>query len=540
MLTVLIADDEVKIVQLIQCLVRWEDFDMEVVATANDGLTAFSLISELEPDIVITDIRMPNVSGVELVQCTQNQGLHPYFIIVSGYSDFEYAQQAIKLGVEDYLLKPLKKKELESVLTKIQEKAGLAEKELAHRIALNDALITSHAKLKNALLTDLLIKEKTSVSRMSAEELNREYGVSFPGSSYVCVIWHLFSEHEREQIASQEEYQFLLPKLEKELLQRISGLCRETLSIALEHEILFLLNYDEVCQMDLEDQLSRLKIQFLNYRSIYPDMQMCLCMGSVAADFSGFVQSYQDARTALQMRFDKNGTFFLKYQPTSSSVLSVNDILTAPLKAKLTKEIELLNHAGFSAVLDEVKILLLKNKNQGTVLYQCYQLLADLFLLNMAPHMEQNQLTPLRHQMEDVLQIYSAFEDAFSCFQDLCLNCIARQRDAKKEAEHLPIRQARQYLQEHFAEPISLESVSRSVGFNPAYFSTLFKKETGQNFSDYLIKIRITQAQNMLTHTNMGIADIAVACGYSDVKYFSKLFKRNTSITPSEFRKLYG
>ena len=133
MLKVLISDDEIKIIQLIRYLVRWEDFDMEIVGTANDGIKALDFFLSEKPDIVITDIRMPSIDGIQLIQKTLEQDLHPFFIIISGYREFEYAQKAISLGVEDYLLKPLRKKELESVLLKIRNKhqslQQLAQKE---------------------------------------------------------------------------------------------------------------------------------------------------------------------------------------------------------------------------------------------------------------------------------------------------------------------------------------------------------------------------------------------------------------------------
>ena len=122
MLKVLIADDEIKVSELIQCLIDWDKLGMEVIGTVNDGVEAYELILEKHPDIVITDIRMPGMDGIELVEKVLGNvesDRKVFFVIISGYSQFEYAQQAVKLGVEDYLLKPIKKKELEAVLHKI-------------------------------------------------------------------------------------------------------------------------------------------------------------------------------------------------------------------------------------------------------------------------------------------------------------------------------------------------------------------------------------------------------------------------------------
>ena len=118
MLKVLIADDEIKVSQLVFLFFYWEELGMEVIGIVNDGVKAYEIIVEKQPDIVITDIRMPGMDGIELVEKTIRElefGKKVFFVIISGYSQFEYAQQAVKLGVEDYLLKPIKKKELEAV-----------------------------------------------------------------------------------------------------------------------------------------------------------------------------------------------------------------------------------------------------------------------------------------------------------------------------------------------------------------------------------------------------------------------------------------
>ena len=104
MIKVLIADDEVKVIQLIEHLVDWQAFEMEIVGRVNDGEKALETILQQQPDLVVTDIRMPVINGIELVQKAQEAGQNPFFIMISGYSEFEYAQRAVQLGVEDYLL----------------------------------------------------------------------------------------------------------------------------------------------------------------------------------------------------------------------------------------------------------------------------------------------------------------------------------------------------------------------------------------------------------------------------------------------------
>ena len=110
----------------------------------------------------------------------------------------------------------------------------------------------------------------------------------------------------------------------------------------------------------------------------------------------------------------------------------------------------------------------------------------------------------------------------------------------QKGREEKPIRLAKQFINEHFSEPITLEAVSAHVGFNPAYLSTVFKKSCGQNFLDYLRDVRISNAKYLLQYTSMPIADVSANIGYTDTKYFTRIFREKTKLSPLEYRKLYG
>ena len=188
MLKVLIADDEVKVIQLIEYLVDWSSFGMEIIGRVHDGEKALEMICFLKPDVVITDIRMPGLIGIELVQKTQEAGLHPFFVMISGYSEFEYAQKAIQLGVEDYLLKPLRKKDLEAVLLKILEKRRV-ETETSEALG---ALTKTTKQAKSKLLTDVLVNQDLTVFDLTQENFYERYGFHFPDSYTECIVTHLF------------------------------------------------------------------------------------------------------------------------------------------------------------------------------------------------------------------------------------------------------------------------------------------------------------------------------------------------------------
>ena len=178
MLKVLIADDEIKVSELIQCLIDWDKLGMEVIGTVNDGVEAYELILEKHPDIVITDIRMPGMDGIELVEKVLGNvesDRKVFFVIISGYSQFEYAQQAVKLGVEDYLLKPIKKKELEAVLHKILGKYSETANALEEKEDLQNRLQRTQQKIKNSFLSELVDNHRQAILKLDREEIYQEF-----------------------------------------------------------------------------------------------------------------------------------------------------------------------------------------------------------------------------------------------------------------------------------------------------------------------------------------------------------------------------
>ena len=153
---ILIADDEMKICQLISHLIDWDAMGLEVVDIVNDGKAAYESICKNHPDIVITDIRMPNFDGLELIRLCKEKFPNVYFIIISGYGEFSYAKNAIKYGVEDYLLKPIKKKELEGALTKIKEKYDTNYTDEQEKERLRSIANTSKDKIQQSFLTNMI------------------------------------------------------------------------------------------------------------------------------------------------------------------------------------------------------------------------------------------------------------------------------------------------------------------------------------------------------------------------------------------------
>ncbi len=537
MLKVIIVDDENKIIKLIRYLVDWSSYDMEIAGTANDGQTALSLILSQKPDIVITDVRIPNFTGVELVQKTLTAGLCPYFIIISGYSDFKYAQQAIKLGVEDYLLKPIKKNDLDAALTKIISKNNIAHENSLQVERLLNTLSKNEHQVKSQLLTDLLIKH-ASLENSAVKEL---YNCEFSGDSFRCIIFYVFCNICPPDASPSEEYQYILPRLQKAVGELISGYCSELFSIIYNEKIIFLSNYNQAMEKEIISQLQKLKLRILNYRSIYPELSVKAVLGRRADSFAGFYDSYSSACHTIQLRFQQINQLLMAAEDYQTSGIGNPSLNLQADKNELLQKIELLDIEGFTDSMIRIRNRLTEKLSYGDTLCQHYSILAEtiLFGFGMLPVTEP-ETRPDAAMLLKGLDYYEHFDAAFDYMTALCASWLCRYKENKLSENSRPIRLAQKYIQEHYNESITLETVSKITGFHPAYFSSLFKKSTNQNFMDYLTDIRITHAKEMLIQTDQDISDIAASVGYTDLEYFVRIFKRATHLTPTKFRKLYS
>ena len=156
---VLIVDDEFRIGMLIKKLIRWDEHNMECLDVVDNGETAFQIVQEAQPEIVITDIRMPKISGLDLISMTREKNIPVKFVVISGYKEFEYAHRALQYGVDDYLLKPINEEELNKVLRKIAGDLASAEQQSQERKALQDTVSESRQIIKRDFLKNIIEQE---------------------------------------------------------------------------------------------------------------------------------------------------------------------------------------------------------------------------------------------------------------------------------------------------------------------------------------------------------------------------------------------
>ncbi len=528
---VLICDDEIKICRLLIKLVDWGALGLEIAATAQDGTDAFALIRELQPDIVITDISMPGLDGIELIR--KSKELYPdiHFVIISGYKQFDYAHNAIKFGVEDYLLKPIEKEELLHVLQKITSRFAATRQQSAEIDRLHRKLESSMLRLKSQALPALL-EGGTAPSRSA---FNAQYGTRLSPTGFLSLLIKpaMAPDH-----ITDAAHTMMLQKCRQIAEQILGGRMEELLSAVHPKGVYLLLNGSPELLSDISLYLRQIAKNILMLNDIFPDIAVTIGISSISAEFSSVPRQIEEATAAALEQLTGYRPQLCYYRDISPQKRTTPEPMPQNVRFSFFHAMEILDTDGVLDILQSYRRAFSGTPYTGQAAYAfCLQVYeqflaaADSFSLNTQHVLPIDFLT--------VSLRYRSFHEVFQLLLDLISDCIAVWRLEKKSENSRPIRIVKQYIQKHFAAPITLEDLGTALNFNPNYLSQLFKQETGVNLKDYLLEVRMTEAKNLLQHTDMVLPDVALAVSYNDPKHFSKLFKKFTGLSPKEYRKLY-
>lgn len=538
MIRVVIADDEMKVCQLICGIIDWNSVDMEIVGVAHNGIEALDLIKTLQPDLMITDIRMPGYDGLEMISKGKQIKKDIDFVIISGYSHFEYAQSAIKYGVCDYLLKPIKKNELLSTLNKIREKYRQRSEQLSSEEQLKIRLQSDIDNLRSGFFTQVLLQKGVNQENIEIEKSNKDYHFKFQQGYFQVFVVKVDCDYE-------DLYESSIKIFEDKVAQILRGLLKQE---CFDIEICFqgsraycVLNYNINNKKAIRKQLRTGLDEILIQKGVFGSIEMTIGLGTAVEDINKLRVSLKMAESAIEQRLIKGTGKLIEDMQMQEFIFDGNTLL-ADLTNSMDSAIEILDPKGVIDAIDSLKEQLLNKPNiSGQEILNLVMDACRIYIMLLRNH---------KLNMENS----EHFFDKFSSHADLCSSAsqlftflskiigesINAVIDDKKQADTKPIRVAKQYIQKNYMNPVTLKEVSSVAGFNDTYFSYLFKKESGKNFLEYLSEVRMDKAKELLRETNLSIADICQRVGYMDLKHFTKSFKRYSGLKPNEFRKLYS
>ena len=535
MLKVIIADDEDKICQLIYKLIDWDSLDMKVEAIAHNGIEALELAKLHNPDIIITDIRMPGYDGLEFISRTREINPDIQFVIISGYQQFEYAQKAIKYGVIDYLLKPIKKNELFATLTKIKnqylERVDLLTKEEQSELSIRNNI----NKLRTRLFSAVLFYNRTK--DITIDSVNNDYGYKFKEGLFQIIIVKLDGVGRSYSTT----VTFLEEKILKIIQNNLNEYCYD-LEKYFENNIIYcIINYNPNNKKNVRRKCKILMDELLLQKEIFESLEVTMGLGTVENDIHMIDNSYKAAILAYEQRLVLGTNRVIEGAITTSNNL-VESSLFHDFNKDMKAALERLDKEAVTSAIHYIREgLRNRPETSGHELLQMTKEICNLFLFTMRYNKfpidgGDNFLENFSMNVNDIGSVYKLYQ----YLTDVIVNSMDKIIEDKRQSDTRPIRDAKQFIQTNYKRQITLEEVSGKVGFNATYFSSLFKKETGYTFLEYLSEIRINKAKELLKDTNYSIMVICEHVGYSDIKHFTKTFVKYTSLKPNEYRKLYS
>lgn len=537
---VLIVDDEKKLCQLIQYLVDWEKLGLTVAGVAYNGIDALQMIETNRPDIVITDIKMPGCDGLELIERVQARKIDVHFIIISGYQDFEYARKAIRYGVRDYLSKPIQEDELEEVLEKvIAERTQTAEQE-KNVALLKDKVAQQSFQIKKTFLKALINQEMKNFLQNNLEEINERYHCAFCQGNYQVL-------YVKPDLPDMEEYDLLY----RQVTEKISEICKKELQdqcyelITCEDDLgtCLLLNYPDGVFTDFRWRLKHIRSHSSSFPEISQDIHVTIGIGRPVKDLVYIEQSYLDARSAVLNRIclgvDK--IIGVNEEATEKNAFEAGEIIDNNLRNQFRERIDMYDSEGLSLLMEKICTICLETPQMdGNKIFLTAKELFDLFLLELKKSKFSTREDEMRDAFQKVFYRCTTVKDVFSGTCNLMRKYMEAEWEASRQVEIKPVKLVKSYIQDHYAETIKLEELAEMVGFNSAYFSSMFKKETGQTLTEYILEVRMEQARELLKQKDIKINHIPEMIGIGDAKYFSKQFKKVSGLTPSQYRKFFG
>ncbi len=530
MLKVIIADDEQRICRLVQVLADWEALGMEVIGTAENGFEALDLVKKTHPDILITDIRMPGCDGLELIRQAKLSCAHLEVVIISGYAHFEYAQNAIRYGVGNYLLKPIRREELMETLLKMKERIlkRIDEEEMTQ--ALHQDNQNKLSRLKGSLLKDLLNGEKIQLSR---EKLKETYYFDGKGEYYQTFVMKIDCDVRK---IDGEAVEILREKAEMTLRNGLEKCCEEMLLYFKGYSVYGLLNYaagkTSAIRKKLRDCLNQMEAK----KRIYGMIEFSMAIGGEVGLPQELEDSLRNAKEAIKERLLEGTGRLLEGVPKGSGRLKQREL--DRYAKRIEHAIEVLDAEEAADACQELEQDVIQIPEIcGRELYEVVAVAGNLFAARIGiDSVEEIQQEFVAHYCKQC----SKKEQLFGELERLQTHLIGQVQESRANESARPIRLAKQYVLQHFSEPITLEEVCEAVGFSISYFSALFKKETGEGFAKYLTRIRIDEAKNLLRETSLSVGEIGEKVGYSDRKHFTSNFRKIVGLNPAEYRKLYG
>ncbi|MGG4555023.1 response regulator [Paenibacillus humicus] len=552
MYKLILADDEADVREGLAEQIDWAGLGFMVMDTAENGKEAAELIEKHVPDVVVTDIQMPFMSGLQLSDWIRTHYPSTKIIILTGFEEFEYAQQAIRLQIDEYLLKPFSSGELAEVLRKVKRNI---DEELAERE--NVQSLTAHYRQSLPILQSLFLSSLVSRRLPDAEirEKSRNYELDLDGDGYMVSVISVDSlvlpEEEKggsggssaasppslRDMKDNQLQLFAVLNIADEIMER------ERYGRAfIHHDVVVLLT---ICPDNDKEHISARTLEILEEIRFsvarYLKLSVTAGGGSVVRNLSDLTISYEDAQQALDYRLilGHNKVIWIHDVESRQSIPFIYDDTR---EKELTRCLKVGSDLELQDLLDELFSVMVDSK----VSYEDFQV-----------HLLEMLTTVIRVAKESGVNLDQLFgnegallghfakinhaSEAKTWFNGICAKLRSSIASDRQSSYSQLVAEAKAYIEGNFHDSdMSINKVCRHLHISTGYFSNIFKREMKMTFVNYLLGVRMEAAQYLLRSTELKAFEIAERVGFTDPNYFSFCFRKKFGISPKEYRNGTG
>ncbi len=520
----IIVEDEKIIREQIATYIRWKEYGIEVVGTAENGGIALEMARRHNPELILTDIRMPEMDGLELLAEIQKEMPNTKVVLLTAYDDFRYVQTALKNGAFDYILKIAPTQELISTVLKARDKV-LEEQQKTYESELIKENLKENVQIANERLLNRLVSHKQKNIDYVVGCLNKN-GIIFKNGKYFVVI----IDFNQTDIY-----------LEIERYNKIKGKMLE-----IENEA----SCNGIWYFDEKDRLIGIiqPEKGLSYGGFSTTLKKVLIdtgianyyvgLGSNKESIKDIFSSYYEAEKALEFKIVKPiNTFILYEEIINLHKKGEQSEFIKECKNDLFNQLKTLSIDKINRSVDRVfsKLLGIDAINPSEIYQICYE------LIQQANH----DIETLDREFKGSLTEYDFYYDIRQFddmeklkdwLKELISSIVGRVNYEKKEPISQTISRILKYIDENIGFDLSLNSIAEKFDINQSCLSILFKNKTGIYFKDYILRKKVEKAQVLLRDPKLRIKDVSNMVGYQDDKYFTNIFKKFTGVTPSQYK----
>ncbi len=500
MLKMILADDEPVITYGIRNLVDWQSFGVQIIGTYDDGKAAFNAIVNSAPDIAVLDISMPEKTGIDILADISKMKINTKVIFLSGFQDFKYAQAALKYGAVEYLLKPVKKDSLLKAVAKCMTMQGVQP----HRQFISE-------------------KNDTPLGRTAYQKI-----IGLNADSYTLLLCELILQAEK-------------PALETELVKFSAASVVENF-LASQNIGTSFWHGKQCCvvfkTMEKEALLQNIK-QMRTLLKQHCDISACFAVSGNIKDITQIPVLIEENKHMLEC-------FYFYPQIIGDTVFADDlkydepqDVITlSELRDKLLEKVIAQDIAAAYAIVKEYlyKAGIAAQGNKQAAVYfaiSCVRYVDSELKKRLATE----EILVSESEMFERLHETQSYENLQAIVELQVEKLLRAVAECANNSAKTDVIKAMQYIDEHYAENLSLEVLAKHVHMNSFYFSSFFKKQTGKNFKDYINEVRMARAMELLMTANFKSYEIAEKVGFKDYRYFTELFSKFYGKTPAAYKK---